>query len=245
MNYKTLYETLFKRKSIRKYDMTPLDQNTISEITRYIKSINPIVPDIKTQIKIFDKNDINSAMTVKAPNYIAFFSEPKDGYLLNAGFMLESLDIFLSAKGLGTCYQGMASPKKEIINGSNLQFVIILAFGKPSEPIYRNNVLEFKRKDIESITDSKALYNILEPVRLAPSSMNSQPWFFSGNEDKITAYCTKKMFLKRLNKIDMGIAICFLDITTKNVGKRISVSFNKDAKDITSGSYYTADISIK
>jgi nitroreductase len=42
------YPIIFKRKSIRDYDLTPLDENTLTEISEYTNILKPLYYDIKT-----------------------------------------------------------------------------------------------------------------------------------------------------------------------------------------------------
>ncbi len=113
-----LYSTIFKRKSIRNYDLTPLDENTLTEISNHLKGLDPLYDDIKTELKIISGNDVKRRMMKKAPHYIAVFSEAKEGYLTNVGFMLQQMDLFLSANGIGSCWQGIPKPKKEVLKSS-------------------------------------------------------------------------------------------------------------------------------
>ena len=50
-----LYETIFKRKSIRNYDLTPLDQNTLEEISNHLNGLEPLYDDIKVEFKIISQ----------------------------------------------------------------------------------------------------------------------------------------------------------------------------------------------
>jgi len=45
----------------------------------------------------------------------------------------------------------------------------------------------------------------LEPARLAPSAINSQPWYFTHKDDTIHVYCSKKG-----SRLDAGIALAHL-----------------------------------
>ena len=220
-----LYETIFKRKSVRKYDLTPLDERTIAEIIAHISVLKPLDDNIKIEMKIVSQKDVKSLLSAKAPHYIAVFSETKDGYLTNVGFMLQQMDLFLSANGIGSGWQGMPKPTKEILNSSKLEFVILLAFGKPKERLHRESVSEFKRKPFREITNIKGADELLEPCRLAPSAMNSQPWFFTGDPTTIHAYRAKSNFitafmLEKMSKISMGIALCHLWIAAKHFRQR-------------------------
>ena len=46
------YETIFKRKSIRQYDLTPLDGHTLAEVMARTSTLNPLYDDIKIEVKL-------------------------------------------------------------------------------------------------------------------------------------------------------------------------------------------------
>lgn len=248
LNY---YETIFKRKSIRKYDMNPLDNKILTDISEKIADLKQMYPDIKTEIKLVTEKDVKALMQIKAPHYIMVFSEAKEGYLTNIGFMLQQMDLYLSANGIGSCWQGMPRPTKEILHSSKLEFVIVLAFGKPSEPLYRVSTDEFKRKSLGGISNARDAAELLEPVRLAPSGINSQPWFFTGTTSRLNAYCAKTNIIKaiiyeKMNKVDMGIGLCHLWIAAKNIGREVEFIKDSAAKNNPpSGYYYNTTIEIK
>lgn len=158
MKQTNLYETIFKRRSIRKYDLTPLDENKLAEISAYMSTLKPMDDQIKVEMKLISKNDIKGILP-KAPHYIAVFSEIKDGYLFNAGFILQQIDLFLSANDIGSCWQGIPKPAKAILNTSRLQFIIVLALGRPLETLHRLSVSEFKRKPLSEITSIRDMEN--------------------------------------------------------------------------------------
>jgi len=246
-----LYETIFKRKSIREYDLTPLDEHTLAEIMAHTNALKPMYDDIKIEVKLLSQKDVKGLFLAKAPHYLAVFSEAKDGYLTNVGFILQQMDLFFSANGLGSCWQGMPKPTKEILDSSKLKFVILLAFGKPKERLHRESVSEFKRKPLGEITDVKAADELLEPARLAPSAMNRQQWFFTGSASTIHAYRAKSSFLtafmfERMSKISMGIAICHVWIAAKHFGKEVEFICGKEAQNKPpAGHEYVITIKIK
>jgi len=246
-----LYETIFKRKSIRQYDLTPLDEHTLAEIMAHTSALKPLYDDIKIEVKLLSQKDVKGLFLAKAPHYLAVFSEPKDGYLTNAGFMLQQMDLFFSANGIGSCWQGMPKPTKEILKKSKLEFVILLAFGKPKEKLYRESISEFKRKPLVEITDVKGADELLEPAHLAPSAMNWQQWFFRGDAGTIHAYRAKSSFLTafvtdKVNKVSMGIAICHVWIAAKHFGKEVEFISDKEAQNNPpAGHDYVITIKIK
>jgi len=83
MEKKDLYKTIFKRKSIRKFDLTPLDEKTLHEISDHLQTLTPLHDDIKIEFKILSPDLVKRRMMKKAPHYLAVFSEAKEGYLTN------------------------------------------------------------------------------------------------------------------------------------------------------------------
>jgi hypothetical protein len=201
---------------------------------------------IKTEMKIVSQKDVKSLLSVKAPHFIAVFSEPREGYLTNVGFMLQQMDLYLSANNIGSCWQGILKPTKEILKSSKFEFVIILAFGKPTEPLHREGVSEFKRKPLGEISNIHGSDELLEPARLAPSAMNNQPWFFTGGDGAINAYCAKSLMLGKMNRISTGIAICHLWIATGHLGKNPDFISDRAAQEHPPAKYdYVTTLKVK
>ena len=201
-------EIIRKRKSIRKYDLTPLDDVTLGQVRTKIESVKPLYPDIRYSIEI--TNNTKGVMGVKAPHFLLFSSEEKDGYLENIGFIGQQMDLFFSGAGLGSCWLGVAKP--EDVTASALPHVIGMAFGKPAEPLHRS-LSEFKRKPLSEI--SEGTDERLEAARLAPSAVNAQNWYFVAESGKI--HCHRKkpnpllgFMFNKLGCIDMGIALCHI-----------------------------------
>lgn len=237
-----LYETIFKRKSIRNYDSTPLDQNTLTEISDHFQTLKPMYDDIKVELKIISSDEVKRRIMKKAPHYLAVFSETKEEYSTNVGFMLQQMDLFLSANGLGSCWQGIPKPKKEVLESSNLEFIILIAFGKPTGSLHRSSVSEFKRKPLQEISNVKGADELMEAVRLAPSAGNSQPWLFTGDENIIHAYSVKPGFIrglltKKYIPLGVGIAFCHLKLAAEHFGKKTKIVIDKPALNNTNEGY--------
>jgi len=201
-------EIIRKRKSIRAYDPAVLDAATLEKVREQIASIKPLFPDIRYSIEIARKT--KGMFGIKAPHYLVFGSEDKEGAYENIGFIGQQMDIFLSGAGLGSCWLGLSKPEDKKVLG--LPFVICIAFGKPAEPLYRD-ISEFKRKQLAEI--SEGVDERLEAARLAPSGMNTQNWYFIAESGKIHCYRKKPnpligFMLSRLGCIDMGIVICHI-----------------------------------
>lgn len=151
-------------------------------------------------------------MHFKAPYYLAIYSEIKENYMVNAGFIFQQLCLYLQSQGIGSCWLGLGSPKKK-----DSEFVILISFGKSDD---MTRILdEFKRNNLSKISDE--VDESLIPAQLAPSAMNSQPWYFKHTVDGFDVYqvkqnIIKRQLLKRWNPIDMGIAISHMYIANEN-----------------------------
>ncbi|MGV8906920.1 MAG: nitroreductase family protein [Acetobacterium sp.] len=230
-----LYNNIFKRKSIRKYDMTPLPNQTLKEIENFAENLIPLYGDIKIGYEMV--SHVKNIMPVKAPHYLIISSENKKGYLMNVGFMFQQMDLFLADKGLGSCWLGMAKPEEKM--ETDLEFVIILCFGKAMESSYRE-LSEFKRKSLSEISSGQD--DRLECARLAPSAVNSQNWFFVADEGKIHIYQKKLNPVKRLiyhkmNQVDIGIAACHLYVATEHHGQNPIMTEDKGAIELKGYTY--------
>jgi len=246
-----LYDAIFKRKSIRYYDLSPLDQNLLDEISENLRSLKPMATGIKTEFKIISPDQVNRRAMKKAPHYIAAFSEAKDVYMANLGFMLQQMDLYFSATGLGSCWVGIPKPTKEVLESSNLEFVILMEFGKSNETLHRTSVSQFKRKPLSGITDIKGADELLEPTRLAPSAINCQNWYFTGDKNLIQAYSAKPSFLRSLVggkyfPINMGIATCHLKVAAEHFGRKATILFEENReKNASKDREYIASIEIE
>ena len=123
-----------------------------------------------------------------------------------------------------------------------MEFVIFIAFGHPEEPLSRERK-DFNRKPLWQITDREDPR--LECARLAPSSTNSQPWYFTHQGETIHVFCSEAGILRHtllgnMNRIDMGIALAHLYVENRDNFKLILT----EPKDIPKGYRYTGSITL-
>jgi len=232
MNENALYEAIFKRKSVRDYDPTPIDSNHLEEISTNLQSLKPMVTGIKTEFRIISPNQVTKKFSNKAPHFIAAFSEAKDAYKVNIGFMLQQMDLYFSSNGLGSCWLGIPQPTKDVVDSSDLEFIILMSFGNSKETLHRTNVSEFKRKLLSDISNIKDADELLEPVRLAPSAVNMQNWYFTGNKSAIHAYSNRAGFARTFvggsyYPVNMGIALYHLQLAGQHFGWKNKFVFDK------------------
>ena len=215
-----LYNMIFKRKSFhlfRNVGKEKITEKELKEIEKQFISFTPLVEDIKVKMKIVK----DSTNCKRGQEYcILFYSERKDNYLQNIGYIGEQLDLYLVSKNIGTLWFGIGKPEEKQYEG--LDFVIMMAIAKvDSEDKFRKDMFKSKRKDISEIWDGNNYLEIANIVRFAPSSCNTQPWIVESSTKELKVYRYKKDgkrgimpkdMVKYYNQIDIGIFLCFLDL---------------------------------
>ena len=225
-----LNEALFRRQSTRAFDMNGLSEDELKEITDYAATIEPLIPGKKVRADIVGPDDVKAMMKWRAPHYFAIYSDGSDEGIMNAAYVYEQVVIHLTSLGIGTCWATSVSPKeKDEADGTKWSAVI--AFGKPAEGSGWRNPSDVKRKALSEICDEED--SKLEAARIAPSSMNNQPWYFRHTRDEIEVYCKKQGFMKKFlvsqNRVDLGIALGNLKIA--NPGMTFTPVAEKSEKD--------------
>ncbi len=224
-----LYEAIFARKSIKKYSMDKLDDAMFINILGFANSLTSISKDLKVEYKIIEYSEVQQSVKnfsqIKAPYYLLFYSSKGKDYELNAGFLMEQVTLYLTTKGLGSCYCMKLNPKKNLVEDQGLEFMIGLAFGKSEGEVYRQNnkAKRLPLSDMAYIKEdiSKNTKAILNAVRMSPSNMNSQPWRLVVYDNRIHIFCKKNIFLKSVLKdmkmIDIGISLAHLFVAAEEM----------------------------
>ena len=222
----TRYDAIFRRKSIRKYKWEELDPGLLDTIEKFGTDEGQLYPDTRIKWRIFRDTDRNlkGLFQVKAPYYAVLYSELKEECLVNAGFLMEQLSLYLHTKGIGSCYQGGAALRHT--DETELCPVMIMAFGRPAEPLERSRE-DFRRMELKKLVKihgsfGKIQRKLLEAARVAPSAMNLQPWRFVVTENRVHLFVGKPprigyQFRKTMNLFGAGIALSHMLITAEEL----------------------------
>ncbi|MCL2804606.1 MAG: hypothetical protein FWD26_01535 [Treponema sp.] len=235
-NYKSLAQTIYIRKSHRKFSRTPAEilEKDIDLIKAF--DIQPLDGSIRVKVKILRKEEV---INKRSDYCIAFYSEEKPHYLENIGFIGQQLDLELQSKGLGTCWWGMKKPKKEYKREDGLNCIITMTAGMPYNEQIRSYPDGFIRKAAKEIIIGES-NSLTEAARIAPSAINLQPWLIENTGNKYNFYLRHpksllEKMIKDIRPIDMGIAIAHLFIQAKAEGS--NASFIYEGKNIPQGKY--------
>jgi hypothetical protein len=229
----SLEEQIYLRKSCRNYSDDVIDMNIIHD---FMAKVKPLDDSIDYRYDILNADEVNIRTRWSAPYYLALYSEKKGNYMENIGFVFQQLSLYLQSIGIGSCWVGMASPKVKSDN-----FIITISFGR-SDDITRD-LSRFKRKSLMKISDMED--ERLIPARLAPSAINSQPWYFKHVDGGFDVYQKKQNILKRQvlknwNPIDVGIALAHMYVANENTFEFYKKTDFENVKGYT----YTGSIKI-
>lgn len=214
------YSDIFKRKSFHLFKNTgsgKVSDDELQGIMNAYNSFEPLYPDIKTAIRIVPASQVNFKRD--AQYCILIYSEKKDNYLMNAGFIGEQLDLYLVHQNIGSLWFGIGRP--DLSTWEGLDFVIMIAIHKIDDPsLFRKDMFKAKRKTLEETWQGET-FGVAEIARFAPSACNTQPWFVKNENGKLTVFRYKKEGKRGImpakavayfNRIDIGIFLCILEI---------------------------------
>ncbi|WP_297671983.1 nitroreductase family protein [Thomasclavelia sp.] len=215
-----LYDMIFKRKSFhlfRNIGNEHITEDELKEIEIEFNNFKPLVEDIKVKIKIVK----DSTTCKRGQEYcILLYSEKKDNYLQNIGYIGEQLDLYLVSKNIGTLWFGIGKVEEKQLDG--LDFVIMIAIAKiDSEEKFRKNMYKSKRKELSEIWNGDYYLDVANVVRFTPSACNTQPWLVESSEKELKVYRYRKPgkrgimpanMVKYYNQIDIGIFLCFVEL---------------------------------
>ena len=242
------YDMIFKRKSFhlfRDIGNEKLSQEELDGISVFFDKIIPLNKDIRVKF-VIDKNN-NTCM--RGQEYcVLMYSEIKDNYLQNIGYMGEQLDLYLVSKNIGSLWYGIGHAKERKYDG--LDYVIMIALKKVDSPLkFRKDMFASKRKPLEEIWQGDAYLDIANIVRFSPSACNSQPWLVKATKEKIDVYRYKggrrgimpKNKVDFYNQIDIGIFLYILELCLKhnniNAIRTLEIEKDREQVEILNASY--------
>ncbi|MGH0052873.1 MAG: nitroreductase family protein [Sphaerochaetaceae bacterium] len=226
----TLYPMIFKRKSFHWFlPFEPLSEKTLQSIYTQWDHLIPLIQDIRTAIRIVP---ISFTSCTRGEYCILIYSERKQGYLQQVGYMGEQLDLWLASQNIGVCWYGVGKPKECTQDG--LAFVIMLAIAKQEETAFRKDYRKAKRKPVEQIWEGNFHAALAEIVRFSPSACNTQPWKVFAQAHILRVYRVpgkRGMMPARsvgfYTQIDIGIFLFILELCLKNEG----ISFQRSVQE--------------
>lgn len=218
----SLYHMIFKRKSFHIFkDIGSISKDELTSIEETFCKCRPLIPEIKVEMKIVPAQ-LTSCK--RGQEYcILLYSEKKEGYLPNIGYIGQQLDLWLASMNIGTLWFGIG--KTDVKSDAGLDFVIMIAIAKMEEVKFRKNMFKSKRKPLEEIWSGEHYLEIANIARFTPSACNTQPWIVESREKELQVFRYKKPGKRGImpadkvtyyNKIDIGIFLLILEVCLRH-----------------------------
>lgn len=211
-----LYDSIRQRKSCRKFTDEKLPAETLKVLEEAIAGFDRLYPDAPLTYRFF--NEASGKFKVDAPHYLMIEGGGSDRTQESAGFLFEQLVLWLDLNEIGSVWLGSTVDAE---TGSKDGDILALGFGRSSESIHRE-ASDFKRKPINEITNDPD-DACIQAVHVAPSGMNTQPWYFEKADGEVRVYLQKLKvpvsLIYKHTQVDMGIALCHYALAAKHEGR--------------------------
>lgn len=258
-------EIIRNRRSVRNYTGEEIKSDDFKNIYEYINNKDNMIGINGNEIKVHivktvgdDSSRIGTYGVIKnAPNYIVVACENTKEAMVDCGYVIEKLVLFLESMDIGSCWLGGTYKKSQVKVDveENEMIPIILPMGyKLSKKTFVESAIRtlaksnsridfdllFFKDNFNGKIDDVETREVLESVRLAPSASNKQPWRVVMDESG-----TAHFYLERtpnyiggkleydIQMIDIGIAISHYE------AERNNVTYESNDPDIDMLSDYT------
>ena len=228
----TLDEAIIARRSIRNYDLEELDPAFIDELVDFLSELT--VPDasIDWNFDILPLDDmcklVNGVPRLQAPHYLVIRSEKQKNCLQNAGYIGEMAVLWLTAHGIGTCWQSGLEAENDFPDV--LPYITCVAFGRSEEPFRTDATQITRKKKLSAVAFgdmSSPRKEIMELTWMAPSCMNTEPVRYLVDTYRIHIYRKNNRILKfnqfnYFQCLDVGVAMAHLQVAARKYGYRVT-----------------------
>ncbi|MDE6782165.1 MAG: nitroreductase family protein, partial [Paramuribaculum sp.] len=242
---KDLDRIIAERRSVRSFDihrqMTEKEAEILlSELARAESSFGGKVTielkkfDLKGPFKPSTYGTINGASW-----YFLMGTDCSEASRLTLGFRMEQVVLKAASMGLGTCWIAGTFKGTTFANACafppDTPLKAVMPVGYPTEKmslkerLMRAAVGSARRKpmaDLFIVDPASKYYQLLEMMRLAPSSTNSQPWRALVDGDTIYFYYENK---SAASILDLGIGLSHFYLAAKEQGIEGRLSICEEA----------------
>lgn len=227
MSTQALSTAIFQRKSVRKYAPEPLNETQLAELQVYMAGLPSLSADSRPGLRLLAPTQVSRG--IKAPHYVAAYAGTDKLSMLGVGYQLEYLGLHLTTLGLGSCYNGMAAPHASCAVWNGMPTAMVMTLGTPAGEPRRTGPMGFKRRRVEEISSGGVPRTLAEAVRVAPSSMNCQPWYLRGDKSAVEVFYAPRFLASRMPRgmayVNIGIALAHLELAAKQQGMGCSFDF--------------------
>ncbi len=241
MDYKKL---ISNGKSVRDFKEKQVAGEIFSEVKEYIRDSKKLVQDLKIEVKFYSKEEIfdrinniagYNGFLINSPSYAIILSENKPRYIENSGYIGEDLILKMRDLGVDSCWitfedSDLIKDRLGILSDKEVTAIIALGYAENIKKSEKSTGSE--RLSVEDIVyidkwnnnanieelEARGLFEAFSYSRMAPSTLNRQPWRFVVDGGKVILAIRKDELANAYeSKIDIGISMLYfgkiLDIT--------------------------------
>lgn len=221
-----MFDTINNKKSIRKFTKEIIDNDILDDILLFAKEQQSIFPDLNYEFHLIKNTTENKLFTIFNINptyYLIISATNSEQSFINAGYLMQNINLYLTSLGLGSCFIGNGLPKNIVLPDFQYEYITALAFGYTKEDLFRNKDKAIRLTEDKTVyykTEvSKDIKEIVEAARFSPSYMNSQPWRFVVYQNKIHIFAKKASLIhytyKQFRMLDIGVCLANLLIAAE------------------------------
>lgn len=240
-----LYEAIQYKGWVKAFSLQKIDDKIYGNIVSFLRHLNHLQDQDKTSYEICEQKEMKQKgmeYSVKAPYYFLVRLNDLEDDLINAGFLMGQLSLYLITKELGSCIMGIE--KVKLADTKEAKWVAILGFGKPSQKIKISN-----QKSRNFISD-KFCYNkseengdmkqVISAAGYAPTNVLYQPYRFIVYEDHVHILGKKEALMTKHQKLgcrlELGIMLAYMQLKSEELwmwfsAKKAELDLGKTGKN--------------
>ncbi|MCL6431985.1 MAG: nitroreductase family protein [Anaerolineae bacterium] len=203
-----LYQAILARRSVRRYERTPLEPEELAQVRAVIAGVRPLITENRYHVLLRDlpaASDLTAALgaygrIANPPHVLVPYLLGDRHPLVDLGFRTEQIAVRLTALGLGSCFIGCLGREAQVRARFGLppstHVAALLVFGRPSGATAARAVNALVRELTGATRKLPAhrvffdgdfsrpaapppdLAPLIEAARHAPSAVDAQPWRF-------------------------------------------------------------------
>lgn len=235
-----LYDAIYQGIQTTHFLAEELPWELVSDILNYANNLEGLIPDAQVEFKLINNTILDEKFhglfSLYAPYYLLIAAKESTDYLLNVGYLMQQMRLYLNTKWLGTSYVYVRAPKHFITSSMKYPYIMTIAFGKPDTAVYQKTNTDIKRlpEDATVVYKEKVslpVRKVVNAALMAPSIMKTQPWRLVAYQNRIHIFTKKNILLNSiLNKnkqIDMGMLLANLYIAADEQWLEVSMKFSE------------------
>ncbi len=201
-----LYRAIFERRSVRRYDSTPLDAVALARVQATLSAVRPLAPANHYGVRLESAAAAGDVVTalgaygliVNPPHYLVPYLVGDEHPLTDLGYRAEQIAVRLAALGVGSCFIGCLGREEAV----RARFALppgarvgaLLIFGRPTTALGGRAINALIRSGAGATNKLPAerifyretfaapaapppeLAPLIEAARRSPSAVDAQPW---------------------------------------------------------------------